>query len=1036
MLLRNRILQCAIAAWGITGIADSVWAQQIDFQRDIRPILSDHCFACHGPDEHDRQADLRLDEFSDQLTDRGVLVAGKPDESELLRRVKSADDDERMPPPRYAKDLSAEQVRLLEQWIAEGAGWERHWAFQPPRRPAVPTVQRHDWPRNEIDFFTLARLEEAGLAPSPEADRRTLLRRVYLDLVGLPPTRAQIASFLADERSDAYERLVDELLGSVHFGERMALQWMDQARYADTNGYSIDGGRDMWLWRDWVIDAYNRNLPFDQFLLEQMAGDLLPNATIDQRIATGFHRNHMITHEGGTIPEENLVNYVADRVKTTGEVFLGLTLGCAQCHDHKFDPISQRDYYRLFAYFNTLSDRGLDGDGGVNAVPKLKAQSVFGRDAAAIESLRQELAGLREKLAQPLASQPEWEAAARAELAARGEALQLHPAQVLKVTSPNRGAEYDVRSDGTVFVPGGSGRSPSISTRINADNVTALRLEFLPHESFPEGGLGHGNQHGLPGSFLLTAVSASATALPADQVDLYRILEFRTATASASHPDFPPTDCLDERDHNGWSPHPHNQQPQHLTLQLREPIHGSQTPYVTVMLVWGGGPFGGGAALTAGQYRVYAVTGNDDGTNIPADIQQILAIAPETRSAEQAEAIRAYHASVADQTAGTRYRIQNLEERIAYLSQPHEVLVMDTADQARQTFILDRGQYDQPTEAVEPGTPASLIAPLNDLPANRLGLAQWMLQPNHPLTARVAVNRLWQMLFGNGLVTSSADFGSQGTPPSHPKLLDYLAIEFAESGWDQKAMIKRMVMSATYRQTSASTPELTQRDPLNRLLARGPRFRLPAELVRDNALSVSGLLVDRVGGPSVKPYQPPGLWKEISHFGSTPATAQVFVQDHGESLYRRSLYTFWKRTAPPPAMLSFDAPNREVCTVQRATTNTPLQALVLLNDPQFVEAARGLAERALSESGTTRDERLVFAFETATGRLPKEGELQVLRRTYERELSRFRAEPAAADALLQVGERATDPRNDRAELAAWTSVSALILNLSETITRG
>ncbi len=1012
-------------------------AEAIDFQRDVRPILSDHCFACHGPDVNERKADLRLDEPSDDMQERQIVVPQRPDESELLRRVQAEDPDERMPPPEFGKQLTADQVEQLRRWIDQGAAWRGHWAFEPPRRAPLPGVRQVAWPRGELDFFVLARIEDAGLQPTPRADRRTLLRRLCLDLTGLPPTRDQLTEFLADGDPDAYERWVDRLLESPAFGERMALAWMDQARYADTNGYSIDGGRQMWLWRDWVIDAYNRNLPFDQFVVDQLAGDLLPGATADQRLATGFHRNHMITHEGGTIPEENLTNYVADRVKTTGEVFLGLTLGCAQCHDHKFDPITQRDYYRLFAYFNTLGDRGLDGDGGRNATPKIAARSIFGRDDRMMAEHRAELAELRAQLEHhPLTGQAKWEQQTRLELERRGADLQLHPVEVLKVTSPNRGAEYDVRADGTVFIPSASGRSPSISAKIDADNVTALRLVFTPHENFPQGGLGHGNPSGLPGSFLLTGFSASATALPSDQVDLYRTLAFKTATASAAHPDFPPVNCLDERDHNGWSPHPHNQQAQHITFQLAEPLHASETPYVTVMLVWGGGPFGGGAALIGGQYRLFAVTGHDDGTNLPDEVQTILRTVDAERSAAQAERLKTYYASVADETANLRYRIANLEQRIRDLTEPQEVMVMDVADSPRKTFVLNRGQYDQPTEEVTAGTPAHLVPPDRALPPNRLGLAQWLVQPDHPLTARVAVNRLWQLMFGTGLVSTSADFGSQGSPPTHPELLDFLAIEFVESGWDVKAMLKRIVMSATYQQGSQVSPEAARVDPGNQLLSHGARFRLPAELVRDNALQISGLLVQRIGGPSVLPYQPPGLWKEISHYGSTPATSQVFVQDHGDRLYRRSLYTYWKRTAPPPSMISFDAPNREICAVQRSTTNTPLQALVLLNDPQFVEAGRVFAARILREAGSEMDERLRFAFETATARLPSERELRVLRRTLARERARFAADPAAAEARLQVGESDRDPQLDPVEHAAWTSVAILILNLSETITRG
>jgi len=1005
-------------------------AERIDFNRDIRPLLADKCFACHGPDAKQREADLRLDQREGLLdVERMIVVAEKPDESELIARIISDDPDVRMPPSESGKELKAEDIQRIRDWIEQGAQWQKHWAFAPPMRPQLPAVEEASWARNEIDHFVGAKLKESGQEPTAEADRRTLIRRLYFDLTGLPPTVEQVNAFCEDTRSDAYEALVDRLLDSPHFGERMAVAWMDQARYADTNGYSIDGGRHMWLWRDWVIDAYNQNLPFDQFVIQQLAGDLLPESTIDQRVATGFNRNHMITHEGGTIAEENIVNYVADRVKTTSEVFLGLTMACAQCHDHKYDPITQRDYYRFFAFFNTLSDRGHDGDGGRNATPKLRARSVFRKNQAEIQAIETELSELRASMKETLPSQEQWEEEARERLAQRGQDLQLHPVEVIKVTSPNRATPYDVLEDGTVFLPTASGRSPSISAKIDQDNITGLRLVFEPHESFPEKGLGHGKGRNMNGSLLLTAFTASATTVPSDQVDLYGQLDIARVTASYSHPDFPPGDCLDERDANGWSPHPKNQEPQHITFQLSQPIHASQTPYVTTMLVWGGGH-----GLTGGKYRLYAISGEDDGSEIPPAIQEILELSSDQRSPEQQTDIREFHNSVCEPLRNVRHRIGNLEERLRHMTEEHEVMVMDIANQPRETFMLARGQYDQPTTKVTPGTPASLPPLPADAPMNRLGLAQWLIQADHPLTARVAVNRLWQLLFGVGLVGTSADFGSQGEPPSHPELLDWLSVEFVENGWNTKAMLKQIMMSATYRQSSRVTPEQFRSDPQNRMLARGPRFRLQAEFVRDNALALSGLLVTRLGGPSVKPYQPYGLWKEVSHYGSTPATAQVFVQDHGDDLYRRSMYTFWKRTVPPPSMMSFDAPNREVCTVTRLSTNTPLQALVLLNDPQFVESSRAFGARIMMRSGDL-DDKLTFAFERATARPPTSDELDIIRGTFERELKRYQKNPKQAAQYLRIGE------SDRtvievSEHAAWASVGMLLLNLSETITKG
>jgi hypothetical protein len=1011
-------------------------AQSIDFDREIRPILADKCFQCHGPDEESRQTDLRLDRRDGLLADLGgykAVVPGNLEASELIARITAVDAEMRMPPPDAKKRLTADEIKLLKRWVREGAEWTEHWAFVPPKRPVVPETNDRHWPNGAIDRFILARLERDRLSPSPDADRRTLARRLYLDLTGLPPTAAEVHAFIDDSGEGAYGRLVDRLLASPHFGERMTIPWLDQARYADTNGYSIDGGREIWLWRDWVIKAYNDNMPFDQFVTEQLAGDLLLGATAPQRIPTGFSRNHMITQEGGTIPEENLVNYAADRVRTASEVFLGLTMGCAQCHDHKYDPITQRDYYRFFAFFNTLSDQGLDGRAGVNAVPKTAAYTVL-RDEGEIAALEWKLKELKNAMQLPHPAQPRWEEATRCELARRGSGLRLHPLEILKVTEPNQGGAFEVLDKEVVFVRAPLGHAPSVSLRAMEANepIDGLRIEFFPDPSFPGGGSGHGEKR-FPGGFVLTGFSISSTSLPSDQVDLYKIVEIDYATASRSDPEFPPGDCLDERDHNGWTPGGDFDRPQHITFTFSQPIDVSTSPYLTAMMIWGGGGIDD-KKLMAGRYRFSAMTGVDDGTNVPADVQSLLAIDSAERTNEEAARVREYFGAVAPEFADDRYAIANLEDRLHQLTEAHETMVMDTADKPRLTHILNRGQYDQPTEVVEPGVPAALPPLPEGAPVNRLGLAQWLLQPDHPLTARVAVNRIWQLLLGRGLVETSEDFGLRGEPPSHPQLLDWLAREFIDSGWDVKALVRQIVLSATYRQRSDTTPELLERDPKNRLLARGPRRRLEAELVRDAALKTSGLLVPSVGGASVNPYQPGVLWKEVSHFGSAPSSAQVFVQDHGQKLYRRSMYTYWKRTAPPPSMITFDAPNREICTMRRQGTNTPLQALVLLNDPQFVEAARVFGQRIILDSPEDSvDGRLRFALEEATGRLPEDAELAILRRAYETQRRHWQADPSAAERYLSVGERQRDMRLDPVEHAAWTSVASLILNLSEVI---
>ncbi len=1010
-------------------------ARPVDFSRDIRPILSDNCYHCHGPDAESREADLRLDVREGALADLGdhaAIVPGNAEQSELIARLASEEVDERMPPPDSGKELSADQIALIRRWIDQGADWPEHWSFVTPQRPPLPEVSGQGWAKNEIDSFVYARLATNHLKPSARAERRALARRLSLDLTGLPPSLKELHNFLDDQNENAYERLVDRLLNSPHFGERMALAWLDQARYADTNGYSIDGGRNVWLWRDWVIHAYNENMPFDQFAIEQLAGDLLPEATVAQQVATGFNRNHMVTHEGGTIPEENLVNYAVDRVKTTAEVFLGLTLGCAQCHDHKYDPLTQKDFYRFFAFFNTLGDKGLDGNQGINPGPRIVASTVLG--SKEVNPIKQQLARLDEQLRQPLASQRAWEQSALRTLETQGKDLQLHPLKLIKLTTPNRAVDMMGVDEAAPIK--NSSRSPSLLLKADLDNMTGLRIEFYPDASSPEAGLGQGNDRGLPGSFILTSFTTSADAIPSDQVNLYKTIPIREATASNSHPDYPPDGCLDPRDHTGWSPAPENQTPQHITFTFEEPIDASKTPFITTFMVWGGGKFGGAAALLPRYYRVYALTGTDDGSNLPEAIQALLRKTDADRTEKERQQLQDYYATIAPELKNVRYEIRNLQNRLRFLTEKHSAMVMNLAAKPRATHILNRGQYDQPGELVTPGVPEFLPPLAEGSPDNRLGLARWLVSPSHPLTARVAVNRIWQQFFGVGIVGSSADFGSQGQPPSHPELLDYLAVDFIENGWDVKRLIKKIMMSATYQQASHVTPALLQADPKNQWLSRGPRFRLQAEFVRDGALQVSGLLVNRIGGPSVNPYQPAGLWREISHFGSSPATAQVFVQDHGDNLYRRSMYTFWKRTVPPPSMVSFDAPSRELCVLRRSTTNTPLQALVLLNDPQFIEASRALAERILRKGPEGLEPRIVFAFELATARLPTSEELSILQNAYHRAIEEFRSDPKRATAYLQVGESDRDRKIDPIEHAAWTSVASMILNLSETITKG
>lgn len=792
-------------------------AASVEFNRDIRPILADACFHCHGPDKTKRKAKLRLDTEEGafaELRDGGkTIVPGKPAQSELFQRITIKDDAQRMPPASSNRHLNDRQIELVRRWIEQGAKWQNHWSLMPPGRPDLPGVKNVRWGRNPIDVFILARLEREGMAPSPEADKTTLIRRVTLDLTGLPPTLTEVDAFLADSSPNAYEKVVDRLLQSPRFGERMVLEWLDAARYADSNGYQQDRTRTLWPWRDWVINALNQNLPFDQFTIEQLAGDLLPHATLNQKIATGFHRNHMLNGEGGRIAEESRVDYVVDRVDTTATVWLGLTLGCARCHDHKYDPFSQKDYYQLFAYFNNIAETGSVDRGG-NAAP------------------------------------------------------------ILSLPTPEQ-----------------SRRLAQLSQAIQE-------------------------------------------------------LEKQKATIEKSLPT------------------PAEWQRQVCAQLIRLPV-----PLVAIL-------------------------------SLPDRILK--------------------QQTVTKELADARKALDDFNKTIP------QTMVMEERPQSRETFVLIRGAYDKPGEKVGVGVPASLSSLPSGAPSNRLGFARWLVDPANPLTARVIVNRYWQLFFGTGLVKTLEDFGTQGELPSHPDLLDWLATEFIRTGWNVKAMHKLIVTSATYRQSSRWTPELRERDPDNRLLARSSRQRLPAFVIRDQALELSGLLVEKLGGPPVKPYQPAGIWEEMT-FGKV-----IYQQDKGPSLYRRSLYTFWRRTVGPTTM--FDTSARQVCTVRQARTNTPLQSLILMNDVTFVEAARVLAERLLAQAGTP-EERMTMAFRLATARQPTDAERQVLGQALQRLRTQYQGDREAALKLVSVGEKPRSANLDIGELAAYTGLMSIILNLDEVISK-
>ena len=1006
----------APAAGDVAGLPEKV-----DFARDIRPILSENCFACHGPDKETREAELRLDTREGALADLGgyaALAPGKPEKSELWKRITTDDRTEKMPPRKTGKKLSERQIALIKKWIEQDGQYSAHWSLVPPKSPAIPQVKNQGWVKNPIDAFVMQRLEKEGLAPRPEATKEQLIRRVTFDLTGLPPTPAEVEAFVKDTSPDAYEKVVERLLASPHYGERMALEWLDAARFADTHGFHIDSGRNMTLWREWVINAYNNNKPFNEFTVEQLAGDLLANPTVEQKIATGFNRNHMITFEGGAIPEEFLATYVMDRVNTTATVFLGLTVACAQCHDHKYDPITQKNYYELYAFFHNVPENPIDGRKG-NAAPLLKVPTM--EQKAALDGLAGQLASLEKKLlednAEVDAEQAKWEEAGKAVVAW----TTVDPADI-KATG---GATWSKQSDRSLLA---SGPNPptdvyTITLKPEMKEIRAVRVEALADPSLPAKGPGRSQN----GNLVMTEAKLALGSVP---------VKLKAASADFSQDTFPAGNLIDGNPATGWAVYPQVGKAHQLVLELDKPVSVSDEPLVLTLEF--NSIF---AQHQIGRIRVSVTDAADPHAThkkVPSQIVEILGAPAEKRNdAMKAELKKYYREQVSPQFKTIRDELASLKKKKTEIeAKVPDTMVMSEMSKPRQTHLLMRGQYDKLGEKVTAAVPESMGKLPEGAPLNRLGLAQWLVSPDHPLTARVAVNRYWQMYFGTGLVKTSEDFGSQGEWPSHPELLDYLATEFVKLQWDVKAMQRMIVTSATYRQSSASPKELIAKDPENRLLARGPRFRLTAEFVRDQALAVSGLLNKQIGGRSVSPYHPPGLWEELmARSDGENWTAQTYVQDHGPDLYRRTMYTFWKRTSPHPALSTFDAPDRETCTVRRSRTNTPLQALVLMNDPTYVEASRKLAERMMNEGGQTAEERIDFAWRLTTARAAKPEEVAVLKKICETQLDKYRKDGAAAKKLLSIGESKRDEKLDEPELAAWTIVASTILNLDEVVTR-
>lgn len=1026
------ILVSAVAARAAT---NPPIPEKIQFNRDVRPILSESCFACHGFDKNKRKADLRLDTKAGLLTklENGTpIIPGKPAESLLFTKVTTKDADELMPPPESKKPrLTERQAAILKKWIEQGADWEDHWSFTPVRKPEIPAVKDAKWVRNPIDAFILARLEKEGLKPSPEADKVTLIRRVTLDLTGLPPTQKEVDDFVGDQSSDAYEKVVDRLLTSVRCAERLTMDWLDAARYADTHGYHIDSGRDMTRWREWVIESFHQNKPYDQFTVEQLAGDLLPNATLDQKIASGFNRNHMVNFEGGAFPEEYRTAYVLDRVNTTGTVWLGLTVGCTQCHDHKFDPITQKEYYQLFAYFNNNPEKGLDGQAG-NAVPFIATPSA--EQKKQIESLSAKIAELEKKFTDPLpeadAAQGEWEKTLPKDVS---PVVAWKPAEAADIRSQN-GATMKQLQDRSILVSERNTNKDVYSISLSPGElkqITGVRLEALPDKSLNAGGPGRSEN----GNFVLTGVQIGI-ARSGSKAD--KPLPISAASASFTQRTFSVESTFSPKHAPGWAIYPEAGKSHEAIFELASPAKIEADQRVVVTLEFKSGF----PQHQLGHFRLSLTDGASPAkAGSSRGMTAIFATPAEKRTEAQKARLRDYFRksvwpegkALLDQLGEAKKAKDAAEKTVP------STMVMQEMEKPRDTFVLIRGAYDKPGEKVTPGVPAFLPPLPKDAPPNRLSLARWIVDRQNPLTSRVTVNRYWQMIFGTGIVKTTEDFGSQGELPSHPELLDYLAAEFVDQGWDVRRLIRSYVTSSTYRQSSTITPQLLAKDPENRLLARGTRYRLSAETIRDQALAAAGLLDPRVGGASVSPYQPPGLWEELMSRGDGAKwTAQVYTQSHGADLYRRTMYTFWKRTCPPPTLMTFDAPDREVCTVRRARTNTPLQALVLMNDPTYVEASRKLAERALTEPPVNADvaQRINFAFRQVVARSPRPQELAVLQEVLKKQQAKFATDKAAAENLLKVGESPRDPKLDAGELASWATMCGVILNLDEVVTRG
>jgi len=1040
--------------------------EQIDFNFHIRPLLSDRCYSCHGPDENTREAGLRLDQeeaaFAQQESGRPAFTKGNLTKSSAWQRIISDDPDFQMPPPSSHLSLSSHDKALIAKWIEQGAKWKRHWAFIPPIQPEIPALDPTSG-KNEIDYFIQAKLKEVGLQGSPEATKERLIRRLSMDLTGLPPTISALDAFLADDSPDAYEQLIDRLLNTDAYAERMAMEWMDVARYADSHGLHADGLRENWPWRDWVISAFQSNLPYDEFVSWQLAGDLFPNASRDQKLATAFHRNHTINAESGIVSEEFRLNYVADRTNTTATAFMGLTMECATCHDHKFDPISQKEYYQMTAFFNNVPELGMIGN-DKNFGPLLLLPDPA--TERKIDSLTGEIQHLSSKVERRQVAVEEIKAFIKAIEPTAIEAPQpdrFFPLESISKKTDKRGRSQQILdndpttivTNDAALVTGKIGKA----IRIDKDNEQIHLGEvknFDLDEPFSAGvwvkiedqgtfqtimgNIGDKNTGWRGWVFYLDSLNRPAIKIVHSLSHNY--LHVTTDQAVAV-----------EEWTSLYFTYDGSAKANGIKLffngeELETTIHQDRLYKNILPVRTRGYRPDHNRRVKMGIAHNYLFTDTDNGVFVGS-----------------LDEVKVFHQHLTELEVGAIYRkeinapklalalsenalpnhyfyridpeFQMLSQQLARLRTKRfdlidpvrEVMVLEEMSPPRTTHILNRGLYTDLGEVVYPATPVALPSLSDELPKNRLGLAQWLFSDEHPLTARVAVNRYWQMIFGRGIVETPHDFGTQGALPSHPELLDWLAIEFRKSGWDVRALLTLMVSSATYKQSVIATTDHLAKDPQNIYLARGSSYRLPAEMIRDNALAASGLLSKTIGGESVKPYQPKGLWKDKNEFSGY---LNNYIPDSGDSLYRRSIYTFIRRTSPHPAMTAFDAPDRSVCTVKREKTNTPLQALVLMNDPQFVEASRVLAERMQKEGGDAFETQARYAFRLLCSRMPTTKEMELLSRQYQISLAKYQKEPSAADALLQIGAHPMDERLDKIKTAALAVVANTMMNFDET----